>query len=41
MEKLQFIISMARDIKNNKISEHTASVEVGKKIFSDVRDNNL
>jgi hypothetical protein len=40
MEKLQFIISMAKEVKNNKISEHSASVEVGKKIFSDVLDNN-
>jgi len=40
LEKLEFIISMARDVKNNKISEHSASVEVGKKIFSDVIDNN-
>tara|TARA_B100000242_G_C42897618_1_gene416349 strand:- start:356 stop:679 length:324 start_codon:yes stop_codon:yes gene_type:complete len=40
MEKLEFIVSMARDVKNNRISEHSASVEVGKKIFSDVIDNN-
>lgn len=40
LEKLEFIISMARDVKNNRISEHSASVEVGKKIFSDVIDNN-
>ena len=31
LEKLKFIISMARDVKNNRISEHSASVEVGKK----------
>lgn len=36
MEKLEFIVSMARDVKNNRISEHSASVEVGKKIFKDV-----
>ena len=40
MEKLEFIVSMARDVKNNRISEHSASVEVGKKIFSDVIDKN-
>ena len=40
LEKLEFIISMARDVKNNRISEHSASVEVGKKIFSDIIDNN-
>ena len=36
MEKLEFIVSMARDVKNNRISENSASVEVGKKIFKDV-----
>lgn len=40
MEKLEFIISMAKDVKNNRISEHSASIQVGKKIFSDVIDNN-
>ena len=40
LEKLEFIIKMARDVKNNRISEHSASIEVGKKIFSDVIDSN-
>ena len=31
MEKLEFIISMAKDVKNNRISEHSASIQVGKK----------
>ena len=41
MDKLRYMISMAKKIQDNKISEHNASVEVGKELFKEYIEPNI
>ena len=41
MDKLRYMISMAKKIQDNKISEQNASVEVGKELFKEYIEPNI